>query len=924
MNDNIQRRKFLNRMVALGTGLSMTSLSRLTEAAPAKTTQPEPCAKWEMLWEKIGYEKTPAEFNHLDGKIPKYIIKACPHRPQAKSEKICGRIRAGANYNNMDNKSDQYEDKSMGLVMRRLGFLCVLLTVTIIASVERTRGDENGGSKESIDSEPAEQDLARPPLPISQFLQQHCLDCHSDDTPEAGLSLIGLPFDLREPQAFESWRRVYQRVLDGEMPPDSDLGANETDVFLNGLDRRLMESDARDIAERGRVHGRRLTRTEYEHTVQSLLGIDLPLRDQLPEDAAVHGFETVADGQQLSYHLLSRYLDVADRALTEAFDRALNGDATYAADFSPERLSRGIGRRNYRGPETRDGESISWPIYRPFFGRMRSIRVPADGWYRITLRNVRAVNPATGGTVWGTLRSGVGASAQPMLYPVGIVEATETPRDLQFEAWVRKRHLLELTPNDLTLRKTPTQSGRPDMAAYHKKNEELGFSGIAHRGIHIERIYPKADHEQVVENLFGDTKQEDWESDPTGVLKRLVTLFASRAFRRPVTSDEVADYQQIGLDILSETGSFIESLRGAYRAVLCSPRTLTFVEAPGPLDDYAIASRLSYALWTDMPDDTLLRLAGEGKLQRPETLAAQIDRMLDDPRAKQFINSFTDQWLNLNQIDFTTPDTNQFRTFDPVVQESMLEESRAYVRKLIEQNLSVSHFVDSDFACLNERLIRHYRVTDDVKGWQPGDGIQTVSLSPASRRGGLVTQGAILKVTADGTTTSPIVRGVFVNERILGLHIPPPPLGIPAVEPDVRGATSIRDRLAKHRSDESCNACHQIIDPPGFALESFDPVGVWRDRYGIRGKGVAIDPSGTTADGDTFDGLLSWQQLFVNQPELIARGFAEQFLTYATGAPIRYSDEPAVERIVSDSEASGYGIRTLIRSALTSDLFLNK
>ena len=254
----------------------------------------------------------------------------------------------------------------------------------------------------------------------------------------------------------------------------------------------------------------------------------------------------------------------------------------------------------------------------------------------------------------------------------------------------------------------------------------------------------------------------------------------------------------------------------------------------------------------------------------------------------------------------------------------MLQETRTYFSEAHQAGLE-RHPLCRFRLCLSERAaVRHYRVTDDVKGWQPGNGIQTVSLSPTSRRGGLITQGAILKVTADGTTTSPVVRGVFVNERILGVRIPPPPPGIPAVEPDVRGATSIRDQLAKHRSDESCNACHRTIDPPGFALESFDPVGVWRDRYGIRGRGAAIDPSGTTADGDTFDGLLSWQQLYVNQPELIARGFAEQFLTYATGAPIRYSDEPAVDRIVSDSKASKYGIRTLIHAALTSDLFLKK
>ncbi|MEL6105916.1 MAG: DUF1592 domain-containing protein [Planctomycetota bacterium] len=800
----------------------------------------------------------------------------------------------------------------MGLASGRPIAFCVLLTLAVFGCAGPIQADE------SIESH------SLPPRSISKFLQEHCLTCHGDDEPEAGLSLSGLSFDLDPARAFESWRRVHDRVQAGEMPPESNLSGNKTDAFLSSLHQRLTESDSRDIAARGRVRGRRLTRTEYERTVHSLLGIDLPLRDQLPEDVAAHGFETVARGQQLSQHLLSRYLDVADRALAEAFDRALNGDVTYSAEFSPRRLSQGIGRRNYRGPESRDGESISWPIYLAFYGRMRSIRVPKDGWYRITLRDVRAVNPVNGGTVWGTLRSGAGASSQPILYDVGIVEATETPRDLEFKAWIRRGHLLELKPNDRTLRRAPNQSGRPDTIAYHKRNEDHGYSGIAHRGIRLERIYPNADRDQVIENLFGDAKETDWASDATGTLNRLVTRFASRAFRRPVTSDQVTDYQRIGLDVLAESGSFVEALKAAYSTVLCSPRTLTFVEPPGPLGDHAIASRLSSALWTDMPDETLLRLADEGKLRRAEILETQINRMLDDPRSEQFVESFTDQWLHLNQIDFTTPDSKQFRTFDPVVQESMLRETRAYITKLIEQDLSVAHFVDSDFACLNERLLRHYRIADDVSGWQPGKGIQTVALSPTSQRGGLVTQGAILKVTADGTTTSPVVRGVFVNERILGVRIPAPPPGIPAVEPDVRGATSIRDQLAKHRADESCNACHRTIDPPGLALESFDPVGVWRNRYGIGGRGVAIDPSGTTAEGRAFDGASSWQKLYVNQPQLIARGFAEQFLTYATGAPIRYSEEPAIDRIVSDSQASGYGMRTLIRLALTNDLFLTK
>jgi hypothetical protein len=210
-----------------------------------------------------------------------------------------------------------------------------------------------------------------------------------------------------------------------------------------------------------------------------------------------------------------------------------------------------------------------------------------------------------------------------------------------------------------------------------------------------------------------------------------------------------------------------------------------------------------------------------------------------------------------------------------------------------------------------------------VSSLRSGDGLQKVSLNPTAPRGGLVTQGAVLKVTADGTATSPVIRGLFINERILGEHVPPPPPGIPAIEPDIRGAVSIRDQLDKHRSNESCASCHQTIDPPGFALENYDPVGVWRDRYG-RGDGVKVDPSGATADGATFDDLVGWKRIYRQRADQLARGFAGQFLTYATGAPLRFSDEETVEAIISNTEKSGHGLRSLMREAMLSPVFLRK
>jgi hypothetical protein len=768
-------------------------------------------------------------------------------------------------------------------------------------------------------------------VPIAAFLESHCVECHDADVKKGGLDLTSLNFDKLDPASIKAWQHIFERVRDGEMPPKKkpQPEKNEKDLFLAALKEPLLKTDQADIAANGRVRSRRLTRVEYEHTLHDLLGIDIPLKTLLPEDRASHGFETVADGQQLSHHQLARYLDVADLALSDAFERTEKGDATYAKHHTPEMLIKNRGG-NYRGPDLKNGESITWPIGLQFFGRTPTW-APESGWY-----------PTADGAVWGTLRSGHCESNAPLLYMIGLVEATATPRDMTFEAWIEKNHRLELRPNDGTRKNAPTGAKGGNVSFAGRNLEKQGFPGIAHRGIDIERIYPVANAEGVRKKLFGGDGLQALKAEN---LDKLVNRFATRAFRRPVTEVQSAPYREIAAQSLQEGDSVLEALRAAYRAILCSPRFLTFIEAPGALDDHAIASRLSFALWCSMPDQELLELANQKKLHEPQTLAQQVERLLSHAKAKRFIASFTDQWLKLNQIDFTTPDTRLFRDFDPVVQESMLQETRAYFTELLRSDLSITHLVDSDFAFLNGRLARHYAGDSQTIGqsdkekkakretlpvsWsdsltvsapKPGDGLQKVTLAPQSKRGGLVTQGAILKVTADGTSTSPVVRGVFVNERILGNHIPPPPPGVPAIEPDIRGATSIRDQLDKHRNNESCANCHQTIDPPGFALENYDPVGIWRKGYGKDSKGAKIDPSGLTPEGATFTDLATWQQIYTQKPQHLARGFASHFLTYATGAPPRFSDEAALDEIAKKTT----NLRSIIREVVLSDIFRTK
>lgn len=792
--------------------------------------------------------------------------------------------------------------------------------------------------------------LAELPKPLASFLDQHCVECHDADVTKGDLDLTALGFDLTDPHAFESWQKVFERVRDGEMPPKKKPQPEKAaaDVFLAALKTPLIKVESDYLAANGRVRSRRLTRTEYEHTLHDLLGIDIPLKTLLPEDRASYGFETVAGGQQMSQHLLARYLDVADIALTEAFDRALKPEKPFQRQFAPQDLAK-KGGGNYRGPDLRDGKSISWPIKLQFFGRMPATTVRDDGWYRITLRGVHAINPGSDGVVWGTLRSGECSSAAPMLFLVGLVEATAKPRDMVFEAWIQGGHMLELKPNDNTLKPAPSGATGGNVSFAGRDLTKQGFEGIANSGIDIERIHPTTDRAAVVKRLFDDMGPDAIKAEN---LDRLVTRFARRAFRRPVTDEQINPYREIARKSLAEGDPLSEALRVAYRAILCSPRFLTFIEEPGPLDDHAIASRLSYALWVSMPDYPLIQLANEQKLRDPKVLAEQVERLLAHPKAQRFIDSFTDQWLKLKEIDFTTPDTRQFPAFDVVVQDSMLQETRAYFAELIQKDLSITNLVDSDFAFLNERLARHYtggnqaaeRANKPKNGkqpqgqellipsphrpidaaFEPGNGLQKIKLDPASHRGGFVTQGAVLKVTADGTSTSPVVRGVFINERILGEHIPPPPPGVPAIEPDIRGATSIRDQLDKHRNNESCASCHQTIDPPGFVLENYDPVGVWRAGYGKGGRGVKVDPSGITPEGSTFGDISAWKQIYTQRADQLARGFATHFLTYATGGPLRFSNEVALEQAVASTTANAHGMRSLIRAAVLSEIFLMK
>ncbi|MFO0927581.1 MAG: DUF1592 domain-containing protein [Gemmataceae bacterium] len=416
---------------------------------------------------------------------------------------------------------------------------------------------------------------------------------------------------------------------------------------------------------------------------------------------------------------------------------------------------------------------------------------------------------------------------------------------------------------------------------------------------------------------------------------RLLAAFLPRAFRRPVDAATRRAYIARVAERLKAGDCFETAMRWAYRAALCAPDFLYRIEPKGRLDDHALASRLSYLLWNSMPDATLTRLADAGSLRRPPVLREQVERMLADPKSRRFVDDFLGQWLKLRQIAANDPDRKLYPEFSPYLQDSMVAETRAYFRELIDRNLDATHLVRSDFVMVNEKLATHYGIAG-VSGPQ----IRRVPLPKDCPRGGFLTQAAVLKVTANGTTTSPVPRGAFVLERLLGERPDPPPANVPAVEPDVRGATTIREQLARHRSNPACVACHARIDPPGFALEAFDVIGGYRTRYRSIGEGdpaprgaidpfigisfrlgPKVDPSGVLPDGRTFLDIRELQTLLAADPTRLLKNLAEQLTVYGTGRPIAFADRDEIAALVARTQKQGGGVRTLLHELVQSSLF---
>jgi hypothetical protein len=749
---------------------------------------------------------------------------------------------------------------------------------------------------------------------------EHCLTCHQGESAEAGLDLSVLGRDLSDPENIRRWVLVHDRIQSGEMPPE---GEPRIDA---GMKQRFMAALSRDLnsaqRQRNDVVLRRLNRVEYENSVRDVFDISVMVKDLLPQDTSTDGFDNVGEGLAVSAEAMRAYLDAADAVI----DSALGPDKqpkfiNHVTNLNDQRDHLGNLNDNQFGKmfrRTEAGLVIFQSNYCPTnlvnFARLRA---PAGTYHgTIRVRAIQSDKPVTmriygGDTIVGRAEK----------HLVGYY-------DIEPGKWQTIEFVDRLVQDRGTFQPKcyGTIDTRKDADTYPNPGLEIGEITI--QGPLEE--WPPISRKQ----LLGDVDLETGTvQDAEGILGRCLP----RLFRRPVDEAELTFHIDIVRVAMDAGETFGEGLRQSLKTALCSPEFL-FLEEAGQerVGAYALAARLSYFLWSSAPDDELLYLAGEGKLHDPQILRQQVERLLHDPRSKAFNENFTGQWLGLRDIDFTAPDGKLFPEFDELLKISMVAETEAFFQEVLDKNLSIMNFIDSNFVMLNERLAAHY----GIEGVQ-GQTIRKVRLPEGSVRGGVITQGSVLKVTANGTHTSPVLRGAWVLENLLGVSPAVPPPNVPAVEPDARGALTLRQQLEKHRDQTSCAVCHDKIDPPGFALENFDAIGGWRDHYRTTGEGERpalrrapftfnyvrykigqpVDASGETADQTTFQDVTDFKKWMLNEENAIATGLSRKLLTYGLGRRLGFADRAHVEQLVLSAKETSYKFRDLIHLVVQSKLF---
>jgi hypothetical protein len=808
--------------------------------------------------------------------------------------------------------------------------------------------------------------LASTPPALRTFLDNFCTECHGPDLQKGKLRLDG---DI----PFPTWIKIHDRIQSSEMPPQkAEQPAPELrQTTLQSLHASLRSQSLETQQSQGRTPLRRLNTTQYEETLRNLIGPHIKIKDLLPEENTANGFDNIASALDLSPTHLLQYQEAAERAVTSTIpkhphlplkERRTGREITLKGNNFQQTLTRSCYLKD---------DSLIVFSKLPRYGLVCTPNVPGTGRYRIRMSacavgNDRLPVPVSLCTID---RGREPPTVRDIVdLPHGNPSLIETEMDLEAgEAFV-----LQLQINwDIRSTKQPieTHTGPGFLIEWLEIEGPINpFPTKAYQTLFgdaelVPRSVAKARAEgRKSPDWSARTNIYQWLNDPLEPVstspkedaEKLLTAFIPRAFRRPVDPSISRPFIDRVHAQIDRGASFMNAMTFGYKSVLTAPQCLFLEESPGPLNHFQIASRLSYFLTSLPPDNTLLN----ADLTQPTQLQQQTERLLNSPLIHRFIDHFTGQWLELRKIDATIPDPNLYADFDGTLLWAMTEETRRFFAEILQENRSVLEFVHSDWTIADRRIATHYGISESFNTAQtnhptrnlppyvtcsaPQTAFRKIALPPSAHRGGVMTQASILKVTADGTTTSPVLRGKWVLEHLLGKNPPPPPPDVPSIEPDIRGATTVRQQLDKHRSMDSCNSCHQHIDPPGFALESFDPIGGLREFYRASAKTAAgivpipgssgrpvyrgpdVEKGGVTHDGKPFKDVDEYKQILLSNPDQITRNIVQKLLTYATGADPQFADRELIEDIVKRSASDHRGLRSLIHHIVQSRPFLNK
>ncbi len=792
------------------------------------------------------------------------------------------------------------------------------------------------------------------PPAMRTLIKQHCTECHDAETKKGDLDLTGLSFALTERSTLETWLSVVEQLESGDMPPAKKL-ERPSPVAVTSALTPLRAALKAQVGQAAVSRVRRLNRVEYEQALRDLLALPaLRVKELLPEDGQRHGYDKVAGALDISHIQMSRYLEAAEVALATAASQppllaekktwrepaAAQGTAqqamatVQAVPLFGGKLAEGYshkvvgeGANSYRACQF-NGTADAVVILKGDLGPHQSEGVQIDR-FRPAVPGLYRVRFSAWAMLWDK------TEVKPPKETLHVVRASlgdvrlgffdapaMKPTVNEFTTWLEPHdrisfHIMSLTDGGNGPHNWPSVEG---IFAY--SGSAVAFDWFEVEGPLSEPAATSATSASR-RRLFGDTGKPD-----AATVTTVMRNFSERAFRRSVAVAEVKPYVDIAEALMKQGRPLESALLSAYQAILCAPDFLFLgledglaEAAKAKVGSFALAARLAFMLTNGPPDDELLKLAANGSLSRPKILRAQAERLLASPGSQRFVTHFLDQWLDLRKIDFTTPDKGLYPTYDTWLHDASLAESRAFFRTLLTDDLGVSNLVASNFVVIDQRLARHYGI-DGVQG----AALRRVPLPAGSSRGGFLTQAAVLKITANGTVTSPVLRGVWVSEHLLGIPRRPPPPNIPAAEPDASGATTIRQIIELHRADSACAGCHAKIDPPGMALETFDAIGAQRTHYlkPDQKPGLAIDSSGKLKGGSSFSGIGELRTLLAKDDVGLARSLARQFLIYGTGANTNFVDRDALDAVVATTKPTTYGVRSLLLAVITSDLFQSK